>query len=201
MEVGDSTCWRKQTGAQTWVVVPLFKRGTGECVPTTEGSHFSTSQEDPSGYWRGEFGYSRPLDSGGTMRFSSWWWKEHWTSSIPSTGCWRVYREFAQPVHMCFVDLEARHSTHVPQYSVGSAPRWGPRGPLLRAVLSVLFIIFMDRISKRSQGPEGVWFGNHRISSLLFAMMMLSCWLLQARTSSSMLAGAVCKTAECESGT
>ncbi|KAI3356985.1 hypothetical protein L3Q82_003620 [Scortum barcoo] len=34
----------------------------------------------------------------------------------------------------------------------------------------VLFIIFMDRISRRSQGPEGVqWFGNHRISSLLFA--------------------------------
>ncbi|KAJ0004772.1 hypothetical protein NQD34_010986 [Periophthalmus magnuspinnatus] len=33
----------------------------------------------------------------------------------------------------------------------------------------VLFIIFMDRISRCSQGPEGVWFGNHRISSLLFA--------------------------------
>uniref|UniRef100_A0A3Q3JAD5 Reverse transcriptase domain-containing protein n=1 Tax=Monopterus albus TaxID=43700 RepID=A0A3Q3JAD5_MONAL len=33
----------------------------------------------------------------------------------------------------------------------------------------VLFIIFMDRISRRSQGPEGVWFGDHRISSLLFA--------------------------------
>ncbi|KAI3353778.1 hypothetical protein L3Q82_005006 [Scortum barcoo] len=27
----------------------------------------------------------------------------------------------------------------------------------------------MDRISRRSQGPEGVRFGNHRISSLLFA--------------------------------
>ncbi len=33
----------------------------------------------------------------------------------------------------------------------------------------VLFVIFMDRISRRSQGPEGVWFGDHRISSLLFA--------------------------------
>ncbi|KAI3377068.1 hypothetical protein L3Q82_000278 [Scortum barcoo] len=32
-----------------------------------------------------------------------------------------------------------------------------------------MFIIFMDRISRRSQGPEGVRFGNHRISSLLFA--------------------------------
>ncbi|KAJ0002535.1 hypothetical protein NQD34_007684 [Periophthalmus magnuspinnatus] len=33
----------------------------------------------------------------------------------------------------------------------------------------VLFIILMDRISRCSQGSEGVWFGNHRISSLLFA--------------------------------
>uniref|UniRef100_A0A672GTN4 Reverse transcriptase domain-containing protein n=4 Tax=Salarias fasciatus TaxID=181472 RepID=A0A672GTN4_SALFA len=33
----------------------------------------------------------------------------------------------------------------------------------------VLFIIFMDRISRCSQGPEGFRFGNHRISSLLFA--------------------------------
>ncbi|KAI3373305.1 hypothetical protein L3Q82_006600 [Scortum barcoo] len=28
---------------QTGVVVPLFKKGTGECVPTTGGSHFSAS--------------------------------------------------------------------------------------------------------------------------------------------------------------
>ncbi len=33
----------------------------------------------------------------------------------------------------------------------------------------VLFDIFMDRIARRSQGPDGVWFGDHRISSLLFA--------------------------------
>ncbi len=33
----------------------------------------------------------------------------------------------------------------------------------------VRFIIFMDRISRRSQGPEGVGFGDHAISSLLFA--------------------------------
>ncbi|KAI3362174.1 hypothetical protein L3Q82_012493, partial [Scortum barcoo] len=35
----------------------------------------------------------------------------------------------------------------------------------------VLFIIFMDRISRRSQGPEGVQFGNHRISSMLCEKM------------------------------
>ncbi|KAK3552130.1 hypothetical protein QTP86_001508 [Hemibagrus guttatus] len=33
----------------------------------------------------------------------------------------------------------------------------------------VLFIVFMDSISRRSQGLEGVWFGVHRISSLIFA--------------------------------
>ena len=32
-----------------------------------------------------------------------------------------------------------------------------------------LFIIFMDKISRHSQGPEGVWFRSHWISSLLFA--------------------------------
>lgn len=31
----------------------------------------------------------------------------------------------------------------------------------------VRFIIFMDRLSSRSQGPEGVEVGNHWISSLL----------------------------------
>ena len=33
----------------------------------------------------------------------------------------------------------------------------------------VPFIIFMDRTSRRSQGPEGVWFGSHWIPFLLFA--------------------------------
>ncbi|KAK3556236.1 hypothetical protein QTP70_006924 [Hemibagrus guttatus] len=33
----------------------------------------------------------------------------------------------------------------------------------------VLFIVFMDRISRRSQGLEGVRVGDHRISSLIFA--------------------------------
>jgi len=34
----------------------------------------------------------------------------------------------------------------------------------------ILFIIFMNRISRRSQGVEGVRFGNLRIVSLLFAV-------------------------------
>ncbi|KAI3360912.1 hypothetical protein L3Q82_013125 [Scortum barcoo] len=52
------------------------------------------------------------------MRFSSWSWKQ-WTSSIPSTGCLEGLWEFAQPVHMCFVDLEKAFERVPKWYSVG----------------------------------------------------------------------------------
>ena len=32
----------------------------------------------------------------------------------------------------------------------------------------ILFVIFMDRVSRHSHGEEGVWFGNLRVASLLF---------------------------------
>ncbi|KAK3507789.1 hypothetical protein QTP70_000372 [Hemibagrus guttatus] len=113
-------------------------------------------------------------------------------------GSW----EFAQPVHICFVDLEKAFDRVPPGILWEVLWEYGVRGPLLRAVRSldnrsrslvriascksdlfpvhvrlrqgcplspVLFIVFMDRISRRSQGLEGVWFGDHRISSLIFA--------------------------------
>ncbi|KAK3528573.1 hypothetical protein QTP70_003741 [Hemibagrus guttatus] len=113
-------------------------------------------------------------------------------------GSW----EFAQPVHMCFVDLEKAFDRVLCGILWEVLWEYGVRGPLLRAVLSlynqsrslvriascksdlfpvhvglrqgcplspVLFIVFMDRISRRSQGLEGVQFGDHKISLLIFA--------------------------------
>ncbi|KAI3373571.1 hypothetical protein L3Q82_021956, partial [Scortum barcoo] len=84
-------------------------------------------------------------------------------------GLW----EFAQPVHMCFVDLEKAFNRPCPSwYSVGSAPRvWGPGAFAKGCSVSVRpeQEELGSHCRQRSQGPEGVRFGNHRISSLLFA--------------------------------
>ncbi|TWW59961.1 R2 Retrovirus-related Pol polyprotein from type I retrotransposable element [Takifugu flavidus] len=113
-------------------------------------------------------------------------------------GAW----EFAQPVHMCFVDLEKAFD-RVPRGVLwGVLRECGVSGPLIRAVRSlydrcqslvriagsksnsfpvrvglcqgcpvspILFITFMDRISRCSRGVEGIRFGDLRIASLLFA--------------------------------
>ncbi|KAI3375466.1 hypothetical protein L3Q82_003794 [Scortum barcoo] len=192
---------------QTGVVVPLFKKGTGECVPTYKGITLLSLPWEGLRQGTGEDWRIWPIVVDPRIQ------EEQCGFFCPGRGTldqlYTLHRvledllEFAQPVHMCFVDLEKAFN-RVPRGILWgcSLTSMGVRGPLLRAVRSlcttgagawfalpavsqtfsqcmldsrqgcplspVLFIIFMDRISRRSQGPEGVWFGNHRISSLLF---------------------------------
>ncbi|KAK3549912.1 hypothetical protein QTP86_015528 [Hemibagrus guttatus] len=197
--------WRSGTVPLDWatgVVVPLFKKGDRRVCSNFRGI---TLLSLPGKV------YSRVLE----RRFQPLiepQIQEEQCGFRP--GCGTLYQlytlhrvlegswEFAQPVHMCFVDLEKAFDC-VPRGILWEVLwEYGVHGPLLRAVQSlynrsrslvriascksdlfpvhvglrqscplspVLFIVFMDRISRRSQGLEGVWFGDHRISSLIFA--------------------------------
>ncbi|KAI3375312.1 hypothetical protein L3Q82_021806 [Scortum barcoo] len=162
--------WRSGTVPLVWqtgVVVPLFKRGTGECVPTTGGSHFSAF---PGKVYarvleRRIWPIVEPSDSGGTMRFSSQV-VEHWTSSIPSTWCLRVNGSLPKQ-STCSLWIWRRHSTN----GVHRGILWGvlceygvlPKG------CSVSVRPEQEPGSHCRQRRQGLEFGNHRISSLLFA--------------------------------
>uniref|UniRef100_A0A671WJG1 Reverse transcriptase domain-containing protein n=1 Tax=Sparus aurata TaxID=8175 RepID=A0A671WJG1_SPAAU len=200
-----SIAWQSGTVPLDWqtgVVVPLFKKGDrrvcsnyrGITLLSLPGKVYSRVlerrirpivepriQEEQCGFRPGR----------GTL-------DQLYTLRRVLEGSW----EFAQPVHMCFVDLEKAFD-RVPRGILwGVLREYGVGGPLLRAVRSlycrsrslvriagsksdlfpvhvglrqgcplspVLFITFMDRISRRSHGPEGIWFGSQWISSLLFA--------------------------------
>ncbi|KAI3371503.1 hypothetical protein L3Q82_024088 [Scortum barcoo] len=85
---------------------------------------------------------------------------EHWTSSIPSAGCLRVYGSLPNQ-SICALWIWRRHSTvSLVLYSVGVLREYGVRGPLLGAVWSLYDL------------EAGAWFA--------LPAMMLSCWLHQA---------------------
>ncbi|KAK3546788.1 hypothetical protein QTP86_001940 [Hemibagrus guttatus] len=82
-------------------------------------------------------------------------WEVLWEYGVRGPLIRALYNRSRSLVHIasCKSDL----------FPVHVGPRQGcPLSP-------VLFIVFMDRISRRSQGLEGVRFGDHRISSLIFA--------------------------------
>ncbi|KAI3371798.1 hypothetical protein L3Q82_024351 [Scortum barcoo] len=76
---------------------------------------------------------------------------------------------------MCFVDLEKAFDRVPHGILWGVLRKYGVQGPLLRAVRSLCttgagawFALPADFLGV-ARGRRGVWFGNHRISSLLFA--------------------------------
>ncbi|KAI3374950.1 hypothetical protein L3Q82_021475, partial [Scortum barcoo] len=112
--------YRQAKQAAAWACTWRQKLRSGRCLVSTPG------------YWRGEFGLGFRRNNvafvpgRGTL-------DQLYTLHRVLEGLW----EFAQPVHMCFVDLE-KAFVRVPRGILwGVLREYGVRGPLLRAVRSL----------------------------------------------------------------
>ena len=190
-----SIAWQLGTVPLDWQTGggPCIQKGGSEGVfQLSGGSHASASLGKYSwGTGEGNLADSRTLDPGGTMQFSSWPWNTG-PALYPPQGARGFMGVCPTSPHVfCGLGEGIRPCPFGILWEV--LWEYGVGGPLPRAVQSrslvriagnksdlflvhvgvrqgcplspVLFIIFMERISRSSKGPEGVWFGSHWISS------------------------------------
>ncbi|KAI3368501.1 hypothetical protein L3Q82_025391 [Scortum barcoo] len=181
MEVGDSASGVANRGGG-----PLFlksKRGPESVFqlqedhtsqPPQEGLHQGTGEENSAdsrtlGFRRNNAVF---VPGRGTL-------DQLYTLRRVLEGLW----EFAQPVHMCFVDLEKAFD-RVPRGILwGVLREYGVRGPLLRAVRSLYdrsrsLVRIAGRFLGVARGRRESGLGTTGFH-LCFLQMMLSCWLHQ----------------------
>ncbi|KAI3364645.1 hypothetical protein L3Q82_011429 [Scortum barcoo] len=155
-----------------WSLLPLFKKGDRRVCSNYRGI---TLLSLPGKVSRQGTGEENSADSRtlGFRRNNAVFVLvvEQWTSSIPSTGCWRVYGSLPNQ-STCALWIWRRHSTVSLVVFCGECSVSMGSGAFAKGCsVSVRpeQELGSHCLAKRSQGPEGVRFGNHRISSLLFA--------------------------------
>ncbi|KAI3360318.1 hypothetical protein L3Q82_014631 [Scortum barcoo] len=157
---------------QTGVVVPLFKKGDRRVCSNYRG--ITLLSLPGKVYARVLERRIRPIVDPRIQEeqcgFRPWSWNS-WTSSIPSTGCLRVYGSLPNQ-STCALWIWRRHSTVslVVVFCGECSVSMGSGAFAKGCSVSVRPEQELgSHCRQRSQGPEGVRFGNHRISSLLFA--------------------------------